>query len=184
MCIRDRYTDLTNDAAASLAESWVDVGLYGEESRWIPSVLVQREGAAPLASTFVSVIEPYEGQRAIESIERLDSSQSDLPEDTSVGVVLNRTDGGRDVFLYGLNGAQSELTHSDADVTVVGELVYVSFTATGLARAAVWNCQSLRIGEWKLEFAPDTGYMEIDFVDGQARVVEGQADSLVATTDG
>jgi hypothetical protein len=179
-----RYTDLTSDAAASLAESWVDIGLFGAESRWIPSLFVQREGAAPLASTFVSVIEPYEGQRGFESMERLDSPQSDLPEDGYVGVVLNRTDGGREVFLYGLNGAQSELTHSDAGVNAVGELVYLSFTATGLARAAVWNCQSLRIGEWKLEFAPDTGYMEIDFVDGQARVVVGQADSLVATTNG
>jgi hypothetical protein len=83
-----------------------------------------------------------------------------------------------------LNGAQSELAQSNAGVNAVGELVYLSFSAAGLARAAVWNCQSLRAGEWRMEFAPDAGYMEIEFGEGQARVVEGKPDSLVATTDG
>src|SRR5262249_13743246 len=57
-----RYTDLTTGAQAGLCEGWISLGYSAEESEvWIPRAMVRRQSAeAPLASTFVAVIEPYE----------------------------------------------------------------------------------------------------------------------------
>ena len=59
-----RHTELTRGAEAETAEAWVYVPQYGGTAEaWIPSVLVRRRAAqAPLSSTFVGVLEPYEGK--------------------------------------------------------------------------------------------------------------------------
>mgnify|MGYP003476900605 CR=1 FL=1 len=63
--IHVKYTDHTENAEASICEAWVDTGIYGEASEWIPRVMIRRKGDAGLESTFVSVIEPYEGASKI-----------------------------------------------------------------------------------------------------------------------
>jgi hypothetical protein len=174
--IHVRYTDLTRDATATLAESWVDVGLYGAESRWIPSLLVQRtDAAAPLGSTFVSVIEPYEGARTIESIERIETPGAD-----SVGILVMRKGGARDILLYGPDDTATDFAHADSGVAAEGELVYLRLSNDSPTHVAVWNTRSVRAGKWQLDFAPDAGFMEVDFEDGQARVVVGRAELLTA----
>ena len=71
--IHVRYTDLTEGAEASLCEGWVAVrGYESAEEAWIPRIMVRRQSpTAPLSSTFVAVIEPYEGQSNIMSIRRV-----------------------------------------------------------------------------------------------------------------
>jgi len=56
-----RYTDLTNGAQAFTCESWTVRNASSTEQFWIPTVMVRRQAKQePLASTFVSILEPYE----------------------------------------------------------------------------------------------------------------------------
>jgi len=94
-----RHTDLTRDAEACVADYWVNAGnLAMSDEHWIPSLVTRRRGAAPLATTFVAVIEPYARTPFIRSIRRLD-----VPEP---GVLLEITlvDGRRDVVRFDESG--------------------------------------------------------------------------------
>ena len=98
-----RTIDLTPDAEVLTAEGWVAVGLYGGTAdAWIPRVMVRRRAAqAPLASTFVGVIEPYEQQPAIASVQRLDLESADGTKcgASDVALEVRLVDGRRDVLV-------------------------------------------------------------------------------------
>lgn len=172
--IHVRYTNLTDNVTATLAEGWVDVGLYGSESRWLPRVYTERTSdAAPLASTFVSIIEPYEGSRLFESIARTSPPDSAPGDQQPVSIVFKRADGLTDVFLYGPSQTQSELTAPGLDIQVAGELACVTVSAAGPLRASLWNVSRLKAGDWELNVAPDAGFLEVDLSEGRATVVSG-----------
>jgi hypothetical protein len=87
-----------------LIEGWIAVrGFNSEEDTWIPRFMVQR--AAPpgttLASTFVSVIEPYETQPVAASIKRLalQSADGKTLSDSHVALLIQLADGRRDVAI-------------------------------------------------------------------------------------
>ena len=81
-----RLTDLTSGAQAATAESWISAsrGYDDVAETWIPTVMVRRQtDAGPLASTFVAIIEPYEGRPLIQSVRRLplrDAAGAELPD--------------------------------------------------------------------------------------------------------
>lgn len=98
-----RYTDLTQDAEATVAEGWIVAGGYssGDET-WIPRVIVRRRSeTAPLASTFVAVVEPYEKSSNIKSIRRLPLATPKGVQfgDRYVAVGITFVDGRRDVLV-------------------------------------------------------------------------------------
>lgn len=71
-----RYTDLTRGASASLCEGWIVPGFYdrADHQSWVPRVMIRRAAdaqAAPLASCFVSVVEPHGGEPSLRAIRRL-----------------------------------------------------------------------------------------------------------------
>lgn len=115
-----KYTDLTKDAEASLCEAWVDTGIYGEASCWIPRVMVRRKaGTAPLESTFVSVVEPYEGASKIKAIRNIPLEQNGQPAPASiVGVEVIRVNGKSDVIVVNESGEVCTVkgTTSDAEL--------------------------------------------------------------------
>lgn len=67
-----KLTCLTENASASVCESWVAPGNYNTDTdgEWIPTVVVRRQGAAPLDSLFVTVLEPYEGASQLRTVRR------------------------------------------------------------------------------------------------------------------
>ncbi|MBI4909839.1 MAG: heparinase II/III family protein [Acidobacteria bacterium] len=66
-----RYTDLTEQAEASLLETWTVKNATSVEQFWIPTVMTRRQSKeAPLESEFVSVMEPYQSTPHIRSIQR------------------------------------------------------------------------------------------------------------------
>jgi hypothetical protein len=67
------YTDLTAGGTVAAAEAWVIQGDYGSSlETWIPRIMVRRTAdREPLASCFVSVIEPHSNQPAVKAIARL-----------------------------------------------------------------------------------------------------------------
>lgn len=99
-----RYTGLTSEAQAGLAEAWLVVGGYNaSEETWIPRMVVRRqvpEGES-LASAFVGVIEPYETQPNLSNIVRLAATGPDgtpLP-DTHAALSIALPGGRRDIAL-------------------------------------------------------------------------------------
>ncbi|HOL26676.1 MAG TPA: heparinase II/III family protein [Phycisphaerae bacterium] len=98
-----RLTDLTSGVEVYTAESWVSTGGFTSlEEAWTPSVCVRRQGGvAPLASTFVSVIEPYRKAPNLRQIRRLSlETQAGVawPE-SHVAVEITLADGRRDLLI-------------------------------------------------------------------------------------
>jgi hypothetical protein len=116
-----RYTDLTDDARVSTCEGWInDADPSVTAEAWISRVMVRRQSvAAPLASTFVSVIEPYEKQSNIAHIRRLP-----LERDGDVAIGITLQDGHRDTILSS-DGAPSSRSLNAFDVALDGELWWV-----------------------------------------------------------
>jgi hypothetical protein len=96
------YTDLTTGAEAFVAEGWVSLGGGGVEQAWIPRLMVRRRSRdAPLASTFVAVVEPYEGTSKIAGIRRLpvETEDGELCSAANVAIEIQLVDGRRDLFV-------------------------------------------------------------------------------------
>ncbi|MBT3274748.1 MAG: hypothetical protein HN368_16450 [Spirochaetales bacterium] len=72
--LRLSYTELTNDASATLCESWVDITRAkqgpGNREIWIPAVIARRTGPE---STFVSLLVPYSGASPVLSVRRVEN---------------------------------------------------------------------------------------------------------------
>ena len=177
-----RYTDLTEDAEACTAEAWVALrGFGGNETAWIPRVMVRRQSdAAPLASTFVGVIEAYEGAPGIAGIRRL-SMEGEIEHGrqlTDVGVEIDLADGRRDVILTRdventvRDGGQ--MLRRDWSMRTDGELCIVRRGPDGLASTIViCNGKSFRAGDTALDFENRTEYAEVGFESGAPVILAG-----------
>ena len=68
-----RYTDLTRGAEAGIAESWTVASATSSTEYWIPTAVTRRhDDKGGLDSTFVSLLDPYEGAPQIRRATRLD----------------------------------------------------------------------------------------------------------------
>lgn len=188
-----RYTDLTSSAEAILAEGWVNAGLYDESAEtWIPRVLVRRRApAGPLASTFVSVIEPYEKQTKIAAIRRLTLETADgtpCPEG-HVALELRLADGRRDVLMaadvedpLGPPAAQPQrgvLVQKETGLRLEGELALVRFDPAGKpCRIVLCRGKSLDIGGTVIRTKRPADCIEVLFSDGRPQIVTGSPDDV------
>jgi len=99
-----RYTDLTRDAEALTSESWTVESATSTIEHWIPTVISRRRAAeGELSSTFVSVLEPYEGPPRIQSAVRQDHEG-----DAEVRLDIRLADGTRDWISSGPEGLRWE----------------------------------------------------------------------------
>jgi oligo-alginate lyase len=124
--VRLRFTDLTRGAAAGVFESWIVPGLFNSsEELWHPRLIGRRSGEAPLRSTFVSVIEPYEQERALRRITRTVYVRSDQwtasQDNAHVRLVVQLADGHTDTIVSSVAG-HIHFIRKDAGGTVVREV--------------------------------------------------------------
>ncbi len=171
-----RYTDLTTDARASIAEGWVTAGQYNTSvETWIPRIMVRcRSEKAPLVSTFVSVIEPYEDKSRIASIRRLSLQDSDGAQyaDPNVAVEIVFRDGSRDLLIaadvenpLGLEPAVSKegstLVQPEWKLQLDGELCVVRKDKTGkLKRISLCKARSVAVDDVRVELEGIQEYIE------------------------
>jgi len=98
-----RCIELTPEAEAYTCEGWVSVtGYTGTEQAWIPRLLVRRRGGATLASTFVAVLVPFEGETCpVAAVRRLPllASSGDPYADNHVAVEVTLHDGERHLLV-------------------------------------------------------------------------------------
>lgn len=101
--VRLRVHDLTADAEAGTLECWVNDGGYNvSRVLWIPGIITRRRSAQEgLASTFVSVLEPFDGVSAIRAISRtaLQTADGHPLGLAHVAVAVELLDGRTDYYL-------------------------------------------------------------------------------------
>ena len=150
-----RYTDLTENAEASTCEGWICAGHYNQsEEAWIPRIMVRRQSNdAPLASTFIGVIEPYEEQSNVASVRRLTltTAQGSKLGDNHAAIEATLADGRKDLIISrdhrdeaaGADGvAQGDWSvQTDAEVCVVRKNKDSSLRGIVVARGT-----SVRVG--------------------------------------
>lgn len=191
-----RYTDLTARAEAGTCEAWVSVGGFADyEEEWIPRVFLRRRAAeAPLASTFVSVLEPAAGKPASPRILRLAvrTPEGDPYPDGNVAACLELADGRRDVLIaadvenpLGLKPSRSEnrvLTVGPGGPLVEAirtdaELAFVRLDKAGaVERAALCGGRELRAGAGGVRLKTATPFAEIVMAGGRPAVVSGSGE--------
>jgi len=183
-----RHTDLTRGAEVELAESWVAVGLYGGTAdAWIPSVLVRRRAEqAPLASTFVGVMEPSETQSKLGKIRRLNlhDGNGKLCPDEDVGAEIQLADGRRDLFLSRnvereTDAASALLIEKENAIRFEGDLCLVRFDAAKQPTCVAFcKGKSLRVGDLLVRARNEEASFEVDLSNKVVRVVAGSADAV------
>ena len=186
-----RYTDLTAGAQASTAETWVSVGsLNATGEAWIPTVMVRRQSEnAPLASTFVAVIEPYEKQSGIRRIRRLPLETRDGTPypDPNVAIEVQLTDGRCDLLIapdvenpLGLTPSKAGrgiLAQKDWNLRTDAELCLVRRSSSGeIERIAVCRGSFARVGDVMLRLKKPTDFVEVQLAGGQASIVAGEGE--------
>lgn len=192
---RLRYLDLTRDAHLFIAEAWISEGFSLENREaWIPRLLVRRQAeTAPLASTFVGVLLPYERSPAVAAARRLPLTTADgtpLPE-ANVAVEITLADGRRDLLLAADREnplkhrpdwrADRTLVQPDQRARLVGELAWVRREAgtTGngdgaLRRLALCHARSLTVDDLSLRLKEEVPFLELRIEEdgrGQPRAV-------------
>ncbi|HPZ96751.1 MAG TPA: heparinase II/III family protein [Phycisphaerae bacterium] len=185
--LRVRYTDLTAGTEAYTGESWVSIGKHGFSSNddaWIPHVMSRRHAAAgPLASTFVSVIEPFESKSNIAAIKRISlPAAGDPPRDEDVALEVTLVDGRRDLYIS--RDRQDPPTNANPDAAVSpGAVCLLRCDAAGTpARLCLAASRWVRIGGLEARLKPDVHYVEIVFTGDKARLLSGQLDSIELLT--
>lgn len=179
--VRLRYTDLTSGAQALLGEAWVVAGTFNSVNEaWVPRLMVRRSAVEPLTSTFVAVLEPYEGQRALQAIRRLSlETAGGMPlPDACTAVELTGADGGRGL-LVSLD-AVAEARQPAWDLSLQGEACYLQRDADGrLTRAVLFHGSRLAAGGFTLTTTRPVEFLEVAMIDGKPAVVAGDADAVI-----
>ncbi len=188
-----RYTDLTHDAQGGTAEAWIVAGLYDSTRElWVPRVMTRRQSETDgLASTFVSVIEPYEGRPSIVGIKRLDlgSEFGKDVTDPSVAVEVRLADGRKDLLVAAdvevflgtrfVPENPPTVTQTDWQASVQGSLALVRTDSAGqVERIAMCRGNSIRIGDVNVQLKKSTDFIELVFKDGKASVSSGQKEAV------
>ncbi len=192
-----RYTDLTPGSEVLTAEGWVAVGLYGGTAdAWIPRLMVRRRAEqAPLSSTFVSVIEPYEKQPQIARIRRLALTTGEgLPcPDSDVALEIQLADGCRDVWIAmdvenhrgPAAPAGAEAVQQETGIRIAAQFGFVRFDAAGKPLRAVLGLGTrLQVGRLRVQRKNDASWTEVDLRNPAAPVASGPAEDVETIVDG
>jgi hypothetical protein len=175
-----RCTDLTTGAQAVTAEQWVSTSQYeGTKDAWIPAVIVRRQASEPeLASTFVSVMEPYTSRPAVDGIRRLPLTRSDgaASGDTNVALEMKLSDGRMDVFIAAEEDLLAENTNK---ISLDGEMCLVRFGRDGkIMRVALAKARAIKIGSTSIRLKSPHEYVEVEFGKNGPVVVAGPTDAI------
>jgi hypothetical protein len=185
-----RYIDLTSHAEASMAEGWVAAtqSAYSSKTQdWIPRIMVRRRSEqAPLASTFVAVIEPYDGHSNIRHVRRSSLRGDDGLNwpDAHVAVEVQLADGRKDLIIaadvenpMGLTPGWQEtatVVQDDTHVRLKGELCWVRWGADGsVSRIAICRSQSISTETVTIGLKAKTDFIEAHFDENHAKIGAG-----------
>lgn len=183
-----RYTDLTTDAHASTAESWISpVGFSDVDEAWIPTVMVRRQAQnAPLSSTFTGILEPYERVPFLTGIRRLSlkTANGQPASDSEVAVEIRLADGRSDLLLA-TEGAAVELEQNNRKVQTDSKLCLIRRNASGdVTDIALCRGRSLRVGNLELRLKRPVDCLEMEITREGVSIQRGSPTDIQAITRG
>ncbi|MBN1900888.1 heparinase II/III family protein [Candidatus Sumerlaeota bacterium] len=173
-----KYTGLTENAEASLGECWIDFSnRFGGKSLWIPRLMIRRQSkdAAPLASQFIGILEPYEKQ---EFIHRIFSFHiPDKPQSRGIGVELK--DGGKQYFCFpAIDNIRTNVDTRTIRIKSDAEFIFISKRDEWIESAVICNGSSLEFEKLKINLKEKTDFLELRRADKEMEVVTGNKDSI------
>lgn len=180
--IHFRLTDFTSDASAHICEGWIVAGLYDSSLEiWTPRVLSRRTSeSAPLDSTFVALLEPYENQPTIVSARRLALTDKDGIPLKDAHVALEITlDNAHDLIILRdtLDTTTGALHQSDWQINTDAALLLVRMTFDGaIARMAISGGRSASVGQSHVAFTEIVDYFEVRADQEPPSVIHGRED--------
>ncbi len=167
-----RYTDFSEGVSAGLAEAWIaGSGYSSSDETWIPRVVVRRQNAAdapPLESTFVGVLEPYEGNRFIKAIRRYPVATLDGQPlgDAHAAIEIELADGRRDILVVRdqLDTLVERVaTRANTETRTDGEIAFLRLNTDGeVVYTAVCGGSSVESGDHLMNLEGVAGFHEID----------------------
>ena len=178
-----RYTDMTEGAEGALCDGWVKQSRTSKVM-WLPMVMVRRNAdKAPLASTFVDVMEAYRGASKIAAIRRLPvlTKTGRPPSDNQVAVEVVLAGGRKDLIvardvenpLARNRGAESVLVEKPK-VRFKGDFAFVRWSGPHtISRVVLCRARRLVVGQFEIVMKTPTPHVEIAFEANRARVVHG-----------
>jgi len=186
------YFDLTREAEAATAKSWIAFGFTNDQTAEIPALMIRRRAEqAPLSSCFVGILEPCTSHSHLRSVERPEvvDAQGMPYSDMSAAVLVQSVDGVRDLILAMdvENPAKQDpcfRTLRRAQVpscklTTDAELCLIRTDARGiLKKVALANGTFLRTADFEIQTDCEAGYIELDLDGKTAVLVAGQPESI------
>lgn len=188
--VRMRYTDVSQGVDVITNEAWIatmtqlQTGLNGGE-HWIPCLITRKTGTAPLSSTFVSALEPFEGESNIKIIRRLPlhTFHAQVANDANVCVEITLASGDRDLFISvdPATKPADGFVQREWGVQLNGEVSWMRKSKTGqLKQLALSKTQLFNGSDFVLSSPKTLPYCEMKFTDtmhvvagstGAARIV-------------
>jgi len=181
-----RYVDLTRGAGAFAAEAWISRG-YDKENleAWIPRLMVRRQGEEPLSSTFVGILEPYEGTANLRRVRRLPlvTEEGVVCGDAHVAVEVELAGGGHDLLVavdaenpLGLAPASGGVVQPEWKLRLEGEMGWVRRDAAGnVERVALCKGRAVCAGDLEIELKECVDFVEFSVDGGKVEVERGDA---------
>jgi hypothetical protein len=168
-----RYTDLTSEAQAIIAEAWIASYFGDTREFWVPCLMVQRQGAAPLASTFISILEPFEQKPPCARIRKL-PLQSKAPSESTVAIEIRLASGERDVILAADPQKPSEIISADGQFRFDGDLCWARLTPAGKCmHIALSGWRAFQCGSTRIEALQSAGFTELKFTAAKVHYLRG-----------
>jgi hypothetical protein len=180
-----RYTDLTESAEGYLADGWHAFDYNSGRQGYLTRAVTRRSNNGdPLVSNFIGIVEPYEGERTLKEMKRLELLYEDesnaSPQDCAIEV--QRTDGYTDLFLssdredpLGLKKAHanSALIQPDWDVRFRGDFCRIEKGPNGINRIALCNAQELMVDKIHISLPAPIEFAEISVENGSFILLSG-----------
>ena len=187
-----RYTGLTQAAEVQTCEKWIVAGgLSSDQEAWIPAVMERRTSnrcveSGFLASTFVAVIEPFEGEPLTRRISRLplETPGGDAFPEANTAVEIQHADGCSDLVisadvenplraLPALSNGHA-LVQRDRGVRLEGELGMIRRNRNGqIRRVVLCHASFLSVDDVEVRLREPTDFVEIGLREGNAFVASG-----------
>ncbi len=183
-----RYTDLTRNASAAIAETWVAFGFSDSQVEWLPSLMVRNQGENDtLATTFLGIIEPFGEASNIKSVKRLDLFTRDQIKysDMNTAVKITFIDGRQDLILAMDSEnplktqpsflVEKEVRLPDLNLRTDAEFCLFRMNASNkIERIALAKGSFLNVGSSVVELSEKTDFIEIEIGPGEYKIVTGK----------
>ena len=184
--------DLTRQAEASLARTWIAFGFNSDQTAEIPSLLLRRKSERePLSSCFVSLLEPGTKESLIKSAHRLNITDQTKAHysDMNVALAVQMDNGDTDLILcMDVENPQNQIpSFAKAKLARVGEWKLSTDAEFCLLRKnnqgkikkiALAHGTFLRLADIELKVKAGAEFIELDLGDDAVKVVAGNPEAL------